>query len=250
MALLDARKCGPLAGWAVDDVMRLLGNDQEYLVREDAALALGEIDAPQDAAVRALVEASGGPANEVGSVAARVIASKFGRAAVPVLLEVLREGGWRLEKEERPTRYHNALFALRLIGEGDHSVTVDLIDALAGNDDEAEGAAALLQYLGPPPAAAPGLINCLSASRWSGVRAQAAAALGDMGPMPEAVPGLITVLDDEMPWARAAAAEALGKMGAAARPAIPALEQAAQDKDDRAARAARDALEQIRSSQR
>lgn len=66
--------------------------------------------------------------------------------------------------------------------------------------------------------------------------------------VPKAVPALTTVLGDEWTEARKAAAEALGKMGEAARSAIPALERAARDKDDSVAGAARDALEKIKTA--
>ncbi len=245
MALRQARGCRRLAAWALGDVARLLENDEDYLVREDAAVTLGEIGGPDDATIRALIEASGGPGDRVGFVAATVIARKFGVAAVGELRAALRAGGW--EGEDRPAAYDNALTALTMMGKayGKEAVTPALVEALKGNDSEAEGAAQVLWRLGPPMAAAPNLIACLSEGRESRVRWAAAEALGRMGVVPEAVPNLTAALEDGWAATRRAAAEALGSMGAAARTAIPFLERMALDKDESVAGAAKEAVKKI-----
>lgn len=75
-------------------------------------------------------------------------------------------------------------------------------------------------------------------------------AVGDMGSEAGwAVPSLVQLLlRDRRPGTRRLAAEALGKMGPAARDAEPSLRQALHDRDDRVREAATKALQAVQSS--
>jgi hypothetical protein len=80
------------------------------------------------------------------------------------------------------------------------------------------------------------------------VRIESAWSLGEIGPRPESVTLLEALLSDEVDNVRRAAARALAKLGAAARPARPALERALGDRRSSDVRKyAAEALEKIRA---
>jgi hypothetical protein len=94
-------------------------------------------------------------------------------------------------------------------------------------------AASALGEIGTPAAdAVPDLVRLVGEDTDDGVRRAAAEALGRLGATPqaaEAVAGLVAMLWSDNGEARANAAQALGALGAVARPAVPELVRALRD---------------------
>ena len=251
-------KYGPDA--PVGLIVERLGDEKP--VRWTAAIALGEIGGAE--AVRGLMQAINDPDWDVRYSVIRALGKARHPAAVPALVEVL--------KNDRNFNYRGeAADALGAIG--DPSAVVGLVEATQEDeDDSTRGRAfdALVSIGGPPavaalrevlrtpesegrsraanalgklkdPAAVPDLLAALSdQDRW--VRKCAVGALGEIK-HEAAVTGLTGALCDEDTEVRSAAADVLGNIGSPA--AVPALVAALKDSDEQIRRSASRALEEI-----
>ncbi len=161
--------------------------------------------------------------------AAKVALMRIGpehKGAVPALIRALRSN----DDEARQA----AATALGRIGVGAVAAVPDLVAALEDKTEDVRISAALaLAKMSPEAkkAAVPTLIGMLSVpSKNSFPRAAAAKALGEIGAVAgEAVPALAGALKDNDKYVRAAAAEALGKFGPGAEPAVGDLGAALGD---------------------
>jgi HEAT repeat protein len=196
MMALSLGGLGPEARGAVPALLKAL-KDPEAGVRRQAAMALGQIgpgeggDAKE--VVAALIAAVKDPATRQGAVGALVNFGSAAADAVPVLLEVLKEG--------------------------DASVRVDAIQILGfgGRAAASKVVPVLMAALEDPDEMARGC---------------ATRALGMIGPTAQkAVPALLGVLQSARPGHRRDAAEALGRIGPAAKEAVLPLTAALKDQD-------------------
>lgn len=196
--------------------------------------------------------------------------SAGGRAAVPVLVEVLQKNGsaearWKaadlLGRLGAETRDEPALSALAAaLKDADPHVRAVAASALASIGPAGPDAiSALKEMLATPdclpalralarygPDAAPAkekIIELLHHKDDSEIRWNAARTLGKMkAAAKEAAPMLVEALNDPAPLVREHAAEALGDISPDAQEAIPALVKALQDPD---ARVRRDAVRSL-----
>jgi HEAT repeat protein len=104
------------------------------------------------------------------------------------------------------------------------------------------GAAAHLLGLAKLRSAAPAVAAELGAEKNAQAAELMVRALGRLGVREAAEPALVAALGEGAPRVRAAAAEALGALGARSAPAVEALVRAADDPEKPAAAAAREAL--------
>jgi len=156
------------------------------------------------------------------------------KEAVPALIAALKDSEWHVRD--------SAEEALEDIGPAAKKAVPALIAALKDSDKKVrEFAAKSLGEIGPAAKkAVPALIALHS--DWS-VREAALSALRKMGL--KAVPALIAELKDSNSSARKFAAEALGKIGPAAKEAVPALIAALKDSEWNVRDSAEEALEDI-----
>jgi HEAT repeat protein len=122
--------------------------------------------------------------------------------------------------------------ALGKIGPASAPAVPDLIGAYEDEDADPDALALTFERIGPAASAAiPVLVRMLRRREGFLGGAFALSAIEAMGPQATtALPAMIEVIedDDSDPLLRGTAANTLGAMGAAARPAIPALEAAAK----------------------
>ena len=145
----------------------------------------------------------------------------MGAAAVPALIELLRE--------DAPAWYEKKVGRTRANPQG-------------GNPSDLYSAHAL-GVVGSPAVAA--LIEALSDGQWA-VRAAAADTLGNIGsPAKPAVPALLRAAGDENVWVRRNAIEAVGTIACPAAGLLSVLLAALHDEDDRVRRNAAIALAKI-----
>ncbi len=190
-------RIGPAAKDATDSLSKLMSDDTDPEVRVSATLALFRIDNDNAAVMPALIaELKDDTRGTAGPNAAASALETLGRKVAPAfhtLTESLRR------HQDDYIHCCNCMEAIRAIG-GKEAVSV-LLPVLE-NDD-------------------------------SLIRAAAAENLGELGPLSaQAVPRLIAMLcDEDDDWTYddgLGAAEALGKIGAAARAALPDLRRLAE----------------------
>jgi RNA polymerase sigma factor (sigma-70 family) len=200
----------PAAYW----VKALKDRDPKY--RMEAAGALGEIGKVDRAVLPTLAGALKDDRDDVVREAAVALAG-VGKAAVPYMIDALKESGPRGRVE--------VMNALRGMGGDAEAVVPALRGVLKGsNRDEHAAAALALSGIGPGArAAVPDLMELLKGRDGDG-RRTAAYALGAIGrDAKAAVPELIELLKAPDEGTRGAAAQALGGIGPEAKEAVPAL---------------------------
>jgi HEAT repeat protein len=213
--------------------------DPDLAVRAAAAAGIGRLDPLPDEARAALAKMARGDAKIEGraaAVRAFVAAGPRAKAARPDL-EAVAAGGY-------PGLDLWARVALAAV---DGDVTTAAATVRAGLSNKSLGvrtaAAEALVLLGPTEADVPALVK-LTREQSAAARAAAAEALGRIGPGAKAaVPRLAALLTAREAEVRSAAAEALGRIGPAARPALSRLREA--EKDPASGAAARRAIEAI-----
>jgi HEAT repeat protein len=215
---------GAAAALALPELLAALA-EGNYSLAEAAARALAAVGGP---AVRPLTDALRG-ANPGLRRRAAVSLRRLGqraKAAVPALIEALDDRAEQVRGE--------AMMALVAIAPEARRTVAALITRLRehgrGSRDVRLRAAALLERLGPPPAAVPALLEALR-DHDPGVRGHVAMALSSYEPHnASAVPALVRALrQDSNYYVRGTAAEILERMGRRARPAVSALMAALQD---------------------
>lgn len=233
---------GPKAHQAVPDLVQAL-MDNDSSVRCRAAQALGRIGPPpkevRSVLVRALKDENKYVRIYAASALAGIDPALTAKAVLPVLLESLRHRGrpgdqtWlvRLRAAQALARIgpdaKGAIPALRkALKDEKEQVRTHAASALAGIEPALTAEAVL-----------PVLIELLEhPGPWGGqgwcVRFRAAEALGRIGADAKpAIPALREALTDDHEDVREAAAEALGKIAPAAKEVAPALERALKDED-------------------
>ena len=229
------------AGLLLPKIMDRIGEDDPQ-VRQSALEAL-EALVGKAGAGRIL---SGALENERTRPFAVAAAARLGpRAAqsLPALKAVLSDA--------RPDLRKQAALAISAIGPGAAEATSALVDALDDQDAAVQRAAATaLGSIGPAAKSAAAPLQALIAKDNAATDLAAACALASIAPGDArsaqlAMPVLIAGVDADRAVSRRAAAEALGKFGAAASSGLPALQYAAEDPDPGVRSAARDAIAQI-----
>jgi len=211
--------------------------DKEDLVAKAAGETLGKLGGP---AVNPLVEAlkDGNPVvRRYATMALKEIGAKA-KNAVPMLIDALHD-------QDVATRQFAAL-ALNEIGPDAKAATIDLVYAMLRDKDKDvrnNSALALLRVNPDPSVAAPAFRQGLRDKLAVGVTDCAVEGLTKLGAA--GVPELSNALKDQDNDVRRRAAEILGKLGAAAKPAVPALKAAANDADPAVKAAAQKALDAI-----
>ncbi len=234
---------------AVAPLVEALHNDDAD-IRGRAAVALGRMGAEAEPAVAALAEAlcslpATGESDALGSMAGSVAAwalARIGRPAVPALAKALHHGS-----EDVRLR---ALVALGEIGAEAAAAAPDLKQLLAAekSDHVLWGAREVYAVAEPDKKEVVRLLSPVLRDRESGMRSHAAVLLGNLGPKAAAaltplMDGLndngltrSSRLDPDLGIKRPVCcdmAEALGKIGEAARPALAKLSAMMTD-DERA----------------
>ncbi len=265
---------GPAAATAIPALIEVLQHDSDDTARREAADALGLIDVAGREAVPALTHALMEESADVRRFAA-IGLGKIGpnaKAALP--------GLHAATKDDDPAVQIAAAEALWKVGRDADAAMPVLLEALDTDDDTGPltAAADAVGAIGPAAkAAVPSLIHLLGHEDGH-VRNHAARALGSIGPDAEAaVPELIEALksrEGDTPTAVAAAealwninhharaipaliellavedctagaAEALGRIGPAAKEALPALREAAKNPDPEVRQAVTEALRKV-----
>jgi HEAT repeat protein len=176
------------------------------------------------------------------------ILGKMGPAAAPAaesLANLVADKNERVSEE--------AAMALGGIGPGAKAAVPALIEALQqGDSPNAHAIVYALGKIGPDAAAAEPVLDDLL-KRSSNLSLVNAWALTRICPPSEqlaakTVPLLVAGLADSFPPVRHGAAEALGNLGPAAKPALPALQAALNDKDEGVRSAAAKAIAAIRGN--
>lgn len=243
-------KIGPRAKTTIPDLMRLL-KDQNVLLSYAAAEALGKMG-PQ--VIRPLTELLKAKDKDVRWAAMEAL-RQVGPAAVPALMDLLKDKEDRLEAAVAlgniGPKAKAAIPALMELLKYEHDSATDgsigprsVLFALLGNEDDAVHRVAA-GALGKIGAAAVLPLNDLLKNRGDGWPF-AIDALGDIGPEARTtIPALIELLKDEEDSVRFSAACALRSMGPEAKTAIPALMQLLKDEFWWVQAAAADALGQM-----
>lgn len=167
---------------------------------------------------------------------------QYGPAQIPAIIQVL----------EGPSHEGSRLSAAQALGAYGPTAEAAVPALVAALKDTKwngrDGAAIALGRIHQrPEEAVPALLDALKADSDETVRAAAAEALGKIGEASSpVVTGLIQALDDKAINVRAEAAEALQKLGPQAKAALPALEKAAQSREFIVSQAAEEAIKAIR----
>jgi len=218
---------------AVPAVIHALEEDQDALVREQAACVLGTIAGPTPTpeAIRALTRAlEGDKVARVRARAARVLGHHALRepGVMPALLQALQRDG---SPDVRWAIVNTLSFVAReadadLIAMLEEEAVPVLIETLTDQFHEVRSEAAMtLGYIGSE-AAVPALVERL-VDRDSDVRQSAASALRRIGVDP--IAALLQALEDEDPAVRADTVRALGIFWSEEEQVIPALTRALED---------------------
>ena len=182
-------------------------SDTDYMVRWNAAVALGDIGPDAKAAVPAIVQALSDSNGKVQSGAAYAL-GRIGPDAIPALIQALSNSNDKVRSI--------AAHALGLIGPDAAAAVPALVQALSDNNEKVRRRAAeALSKIGSDAtkAAIPVLIQNLSNNDWS-VRYDATWALGKIGPDAKAaVPALILSITDEDEVINKRIIEALNRIG-------------------------------------
>lgn len=155
---------------------------------------------------------------EVREQAARALGSIGDPTTVGVLMDALADKGWHVRR--------GAAWALGRLGTVAASAVPALTQALDGDDGGEPVRLTVAEALGRirSRGAVPALAKALRTNGSPVLRMVAATAIGEIGPGATAgLQPLTAALKDRDKLVRAAAAEALGKIGQEAREAIPAL---------------------------
>jgi HEAT repeat protein len=224
---------GNAASLAAPDLAKVLCEDPEDEVANQAALALAEIG---PCGARELAKQY----QAMKSVAVRErtlwALSKMGpeaREALPALKEALQD-------RHTPCRRYAAM-ALGELGVEAKGALPELRKALSDNDTEVRNQAAVaMANIGPDSLV---LLRAMLDDEDFGVREKGVQALGLQGRLAEvAIPAMVKLLKDDAADVRAAAALALANMGPAAKTAMPHLLDIMKDPNDRVQRAGLQAL--------
>lgn len=213
---------GERAQAAVPDLVARLEDAHEE-VRAAAAKALGRIGQDDDV-VPSLADTLGDESDAVRSAAAEALGELGPDAepAVPQLVQRLHDEHWGVREK--------AGEALGKIGSFDRTIPL-LLGTLNHENSDARGAAAetLGRFGSNAQPAVEALISALAHDSAFGVRCDAAEALGKIGPAARVVPPLADALEDDSWILRSSAARALAGLGGEAKDAVPALMRALED---------------------
>jgi HEAT repeat protein len=256
----------PKAKDAVKPLLGLLKDDENALVREVAASALGDIASDAGEVVPALAKALRGKESAVRDAAAWSL-SAFGEPGSASLKDALKDDSAEVRRSAA-----RALGSIDVGAKGvpdliaalkdkDASVRAAAAGALPDGSDSREAIAALIGLLKDPDKEVresvqwalarigEDALNDLKTAlkdKDVNVRRAAASALWSMSTQSKrALPELIGALKDDDVQVRVAAAGALGSIRADAEAALPALKAAADDRDVRVARSADYAIQLI-----
>jgi HEAT repeat protein len=232
-------KLGPAAGAAVPALREALHDRQDEVCRA-AAEALGKMGSLAGPAVPGLVLLLKNKGYGVKGSALEALGS-LGAAAEPALPAIID----RLHHDEDAAVRWRAAWTLGELGPVAASAVPALVQAMRDRDSGVrEWAARALGLVGPTArAAVPQLLEAMQ-DTVRGVRACAAVVLGKLG-AEAAVPGLVAMLGDEEWWLRRDAADALARIGPAARGAVSALTPLLDHPEVQVRKAARQALKRI-----
>ncbi len=202
---------------------------REGLENPDAPVRLAAVDAVREIGDREALATLRGrfasePIPDVRRAAARAFGAMGDRDALPLLIAAVRD-----PKAPDPVR-EAALTSVETIGS--HVAVRALIDLLEGGQLDVERQPRVIAALGRSKArSAVGPLAARLKDAAPAVRAAAAEALGKIGPLNDVAPTLRAALDDPAPEVRKAAVAALGALND--REAIPALLKAADTDDTR-----------------
>ncbi len=225
---------GPSAAPAVGALAHALA-DADSQVRRSAATALGGVGEAAKEAVPALIQASSDHESIVRFEVALALAT-----IAPEREETPQILGAVMEEAESYNR-SRAIWAMAGLLEKNPAAVPYLDRALEGKDERSRLQAALaLCKAGDPTDKAAMVLVRASASDQEGVYEAAREGAARLGR--DAAPGLARCLSSEDPDLRAAAADLLGRLGAAAETVIPQLRDALRDQEPRVRMAAALAL--------
>ncbi|MEZ4866975.1 MAG: HEAT repeat domain-containing protein [Caldilineaceae bacterium] len=232
-------------------MLQTLGMESNGDVREQAVLALGQLGQQTRAVTPSLLTALGDAEAKVRGAAVRALKATAQEPGVtPALVNTLRED---LASGVRAT----AATTLGEAGAPTPTVVAALADALADSDQQVQGAAAhALGALGPAAAeAVPALLALVQGeghyrnemARMLSFRAAAAGALGQIGAVtpavvPALIPALISALHDEEVLVRNSAIFALWRLGPVTPVVVTAVISALHDPSTEVRWPAADAL--------
>ena len=212
MRAASARTLGIIGDKRAIKGLALVLKDERYFVRQQAAIALGQMG---DSAVGLLLEMAGSSTPTTREAAIEALGSTSSTRALERVIEALSDSNPNVRSA-----------AVRALGESSSERAVPHLIALLRDESSAlrGQAAASLGRLGS--VAMPSLISALKDGKPS-VRQLAAAALGDIGSK-DAVGPLIDLVTTDQSGARPEAIEALGKIGdpAAITPILSVLRTA------------------------
>ena len=215
---------GPAAKEAMPLLLDL-ADDEDPVVRSAVVWAFPAISPDAAKAIEAVLYGTQDQDVTVQLAALRGLSAigNRGLAAVPALTKKL------LDKNEQVRRF--AALALGAVGSKEAVPALRRALRDRSSDVRIEAANALLKFDSANRGSWEVLKEELQSQRaWP--REQAAFSLGELGlPAEEAVPLLVKLLKDDFVRVRAAAAEALGKIGPAAAVALPDLKLAARDRE-------------------
>ena len=196
--------------------------------RAEAARSLATLGESAAPAVPVLAAALGDPSHVVRAAAAWALGNVGPAAApaVPALIRLLRDGD--------PFVRAGAAFGLGGVGEAATAAAAPLVERLNDPDERVRWRAAdALAKIGRDGASVGQLASLVQDAKGVG-RGLAAEALGRVGPAARsAVPVLVAAASDARPDVRWRAIWALGRIGPAAAPAVPLLRAALADPDVR-----------------
>jgi HEAT repeat protein len=270
-ALTDLAQCGAAALPVLPAITAAL-QDESPEVRASAAMALGRLALEPKTVLPKLIECFDDQAivradGEVGEVwyYAAIAAARYGDAAVPSLIELLKQDDSQqriaasltvcamgpqakdvlpalteaLRSSDLDTRRPALMNALLCLGREAKPAMPLMIEFLDDQDFHTQyWACRVLGAIGPEAKVAVPKLLPLVQTGVTSVRRNAAAALGKIGPDigPQALQVLIRALNDPLQPVREEAAVALGRLGEFAQPAVPALEELLKDESSFAAR--------------
>src|SRR5713226_564806 len=241
---------GPEAAMTVPTLIKILREDDELLVRINAAHALAKMGPAAKSAVPALIEALQ-EQNLMLRLKAAVALTNLGpdaKEAVPALIEAMKDEDNRISPLLMSINVRGqAAAALGRIGPDAKEAIPALIQALKADDPESPQAAACALGRMHAMEAIPALVEALR-SKSGMLRLQATMSLANFGPDARAaVPALIGELKEQKDIDRfpQIAATTLGKIGPDSKAAIPDLIRALQGMDYAVVIAAAEALGNI-----
>lgn len=197
MRAASARALGMIGDKRSIKGLALLLKDERYFVRQQAALALGQMGEP---AVDLLLEMATSSTPATREAAIEALGSTSSTRAVNRVIDALSDSNPNVRAA-----------AVRALGESSSERAVPHLMALLRDDSSALRAQAASSLARLGQIAIPSLISALKDSKPS-IRQLAASALGDVGSK-DAVAPLIELVTTDQSGARPEAIEALGKIG-------------------------------------